>query len=64
LGWLTFFTGTVFSNGLYSYLQGLDREQALALFAIVNKPLNIILYSCNITGFICAAIQKSTTLSS
>jgi hypothetical protein len=64
LGWLTFFTGTVFSNGLYSYLHGLDRDQALALFAVVNKPLNIVLYSCNITGFICAAIQKSTTLSS
>jgi hypothetical protein len=63
-GWLIFFTGTVFTHGLYSYLYGLSREQALSLFAMFNKPLNLVLYSCLIIGFICAVPRKSTTLSS
>lgn len=61
IGWMIFFAGTFFSNGLYSYLQGLDREQAFALFAVVNKPLNLVLYSCLIIGFLCAALQRSIT---
>jgi hypothetical protein len=63
-GLLVFYAGTFFSNGLYSYLMSLDRNHALQLFDVVNKPLNIILYSCLITGFVCAIPRKSSTLSS
>lgn len=64
VGWMIFFAGTFFSNGLYSYLYGLNREQALELFALVNKPLNLVLYSCLTIGFICAALPKYFTRSS
>jgi len=63
-GWLIFFTGTFFTNGLYSYLLDLDRQQALALFALINKPLNIVLYSCLIIGFLCAIQRRSISPSS
>ena len=59
-GLLIFFGGTFFSHGLYSYLHSLDRQQALRLFSIVNKPLNIILYSCLIIGFVCAIPRRSS----
>jgi len=60
LGLLIFFVGTFFSNGLYTYLSGMNRDLANRLFDIINKPLNLILYSCFIIGFICAIPRKST----
>ena len=57
-GLLIFFAGTFFSNGIFSYLMSLDREQARKMFSMVNKPLNLILYSCLIVGFICAKLRK------
>jgi hypothetical protein len=57
-GLLVFFAGTFFSNGLFSYLVSLDREQARKMFSMVNKPLNLILYSCLTIGFICAKLRK------
>ena len=60
LGLLIFYGGTFFSNGLYSYLYTIDPVQAKKLFAIINKPLNLILYSCFIIGFICAIPRRST----
>ena len=59
-GWMAFFTGTFLLHGLYSYLHGLDRMQALELFTWINRPLNIVLYSCLITGFLCVILRKST----
>lgn len=61
LGQLIFFGGTFFSNGLYTYLLKTDAELAKQLFASINKPLNLIQYSCVIIGFLCAIPRKSTT---
>lgn len=60
LGLLVFFAGTFFSNGLYAYMYDMDRERAFRLFAIINKPFNLILYGCFIIGFLCAIPRKST----
>jgi hypothetical protein len=60
-GLLVFFGGTFFSNGLYSYLLALDRDQALEVFGMVNMPLNIILYCCLITGLLCVKPPKFIT---
>ena len=60
LGVLIFFGGTFFSNGLYTYLLEIDRVQAKKLFNIINSPLNLILYSCFIIGFLCAIPRRST----
>jgi len=60
-GLLVFFGVTFFSNWVFTYLYGLDRNRALELFTLINKPLNIILYTCLIVGFICALRPRSTT---
>lgn len=60
LGLLIFFAGTFFSNGLYTYLLYLDSQRAKQLFDIINKPFNLILYSCFIIGFLCAIPRRST----
>lgn len=60
LGLLVFFAGTFFSNGVLSYILDLDRERAFKLFSTINQPINLILYSCFIIGFLCAIPRKST----
>jgi len=60
LGILIFFGGTFFSNGLFTYLYEIDKVQAKKLFNIINSPLNLILYSCFIIGFLCAIPRRST----
>lgn len=62
-GLLVFYSGTFFSFGLYSQLLALDERQALKLFSVVTKPLNLILYSCLITGFLCAMPRTSISRS-
>jgi hypothetical protein len=60
LGLLVFFAGTFFSNGLYTYMREIDAVRAKKLFDIINKPFNLIQYSCFIIGFICAIPRRST----
>jgi hypothetical protein len=60
LGLLIFFGGTFFSNGLYTYLHDIDPAQAKRLFASINQPLNLILYTCFIIGFVCALPRRSS----
>ena len=57
-GLLVFFAGTFFSNGLLSYLMSTNRSIARRIFEMVNGPLNLVLYSCLIIGFICAIPRK------
>jgi hypothetical protein len=54
VGILAYYCGTVFSNGMYTYLLTKDRELAMRLFSQVNQPLNLILYSCLIIGLLFA----------
>ena len=61
IGILFFFGGTAFFNGVYTKLMNLNKARALNLFGIINKPLNISLYSCINIGLVCrAAIGKFT----
>jgi hypothetical protein len=58
LGLLIFFGGTFVSNGLYTYLYGIDPAQAKRLFASINQPLNLTLYTAFNIGFLCALRRK------
>jgi hypothetical protein len=62
-GLLVFYSGTFFSFGLFSHLLALDEAHALKLFSVVTKPLNLILYGCLITGFLCAMPRTSISRS-
>jgi hypothetical protein len=57
-GWLIFFAGTFFSNGLLYYLMSMHVDHAKKIFESLNRPLNLILYSCLIVGFVCAIPRK------
>jgi hypothetical protein len=59
LGVIIFFGGTFFTNGVYTYLQEIDKVQAKKLFTIVNTA-NLIQYTCYIIGFLCALPRKSS----
>ena len=58
IGTFTFFGGTFFYNGIYTNLLRMHQEQALTLFSIINKPLNIILYVSINIGLLCLIIKK------
>jgi len=58
IGVLVFFGGTAFYNGVYTKMMQLNRERALELFGIINKPLIIFLYSCINIGLICRLVIK------
>ena len=60
LGLLTFFGGTFFLNGLFTYLFEMDPLKAKKLFRTINNPLNLIQYICFIVGFIWAIPRRST----
>ena len=57
-GILIFFGCTFFYNGIYTNIFNLDKATALRLFGVLNKPLNIILYSFIIIGTLCLKIRK------
>jgi hypothetical protein len=57
-GPLIFFGGTFFYNGVYTNFFHMDQSNALKLFAIVNMPLNLLLYACFNTGLLCLIIKK------
>jgi hypothetical protein len=57
-GILIFFGTTFFYNGVYTKLLRMDEEQALKLFSIINRPLNIILYSFMAIGILCLPIRR------
>ena len=59
LGLVIFFGGTIFVNGLYTYLHRIDPVQAKKLFSLINSPLNLVQYSCFIIGFLCAIPRRS-----
>lgn len=59
IGVLIFFGGTFFFNGIYTRLLNLDAEKAKQLFGIINKPLNLLLYSCMIIGLLCSIQKRS-----
>lgn len=52
-GILIFFGTTFFYNGIYTRIVDIDEGQAVKLFSIINRPLNIILYSFIIIGILC-----------
>ncbi len=57
-GWLVFYAGTFLSNGLLTYLMNQNLDYAERVFEILNRPLNLILYSCLIVGLICALLRR------
>ena len=58
IGVLIYFGGTFFYNGIYTNLVTMDEQRAYELFAIINQPLNIALYSSIITGLLCLILKK------
>jgi hypothetical protein len=59
IGVLIFFGGTFFFNGIYTRLLNMDAAKAMDLFGIINKPLNLLLYSCIIIGLLCSIQKRS-----
>lgn len=62
LGLLVFFGGTFFFNGIYTSLVSLDRSEAMALFGLINMPLNLFMYSCILIGLICLTARRKPIL--
>lgn len=58
MGVLLYFGGTAYFNGVYTKMLNLEQTKALALFGMINQPLNLVLYSCINIGFICCLRQK------
>lgn len=58
-GILIFFGTTFFFNGLLTYVFSYNATKALTLFSIINKPLNIILYSFIFIGILCSLKTRS-----
>ena len=58
--WVYFFFSAVpfLFNGIYTSFFDIDKSQALKLFGIINKPLNIVLYSFIIIGIVCSIRKK------
>jgi hypothetical protein len=59
-GIFIFFGTTFFYNGVYTKIAHLHGDRALILFGIINRPLNIILYSLIITGILCLPISRKS----
>ena len=62
IGLICFFGGTAFFNGVYTKLLQLDKVSALKLFGVINKPLNILLYSSINIGLLCLVARKKYTI--
>lgn len=58
MGVLLYFSGTAYFNGVYTKMLNLEQIKATSLFGLINKPLNLVLYSCINIGFICCLRQK------
>ncbi len=58
IGILIFFGCTFLFNGIYTKILQMNEERALHLFGIINKPLNIVLYSFIIIGLGCLKTQR------
>ncbi len=58
LGVIIFFGATFFYNGLYSRLLHFDEKKARDLFGVINKPLNLLMYSFICYGLICLIAKK------
>ncbi len=54
IGVLIFYGGTFVFFGLYPKLIHLDHVKTIQLYGMIAGPLNIILYTCLITGFLCS----------
>lgn len=63
IGVLVFYGGAFAFLGLYSYLFKMNINKTLGLFGLIAQPLNIILYSCIITGLICSIRNKKYFIS-
>ena len=62
LGILVFDGGTFFYNCVYTKLLAMDPLKALLLFGIINKPLNIFLYTFINIGLVCLIKKKRYTM--
>lgn len=62
VGIVIFFGGTFFFNAIYTSLLKLDIKKTVELFGIINKPLNIAMYSFIIIGLICLLQKKKYTM--
>jgi len=61
LGILIFEGGTFFYNGVYTKLLSIDADKAMELFGLINKPLNLCLYSFINIGLVCLIKKKKYT---
>jgi hypothetical protein len=57
-GLLAFYGGTFFYNGVYTKLVNMDEENARFLFHLINRPLNITLYTTINIGLLCLITKK------
>lgn len=57
IGILLFYGGAFLYNGVYAQLLQLNQDETLKLFGKINRPLNLLLYSCFIIGILCS-LQK------
>jgi hypothetical protein len=57
-GILIYFGTTFFFNGVYTKIVNIDEGKAAELFSIINRPLNVFLYSFIIIGILCLLIKK------
>jgi hypothetical protein len=57
-GIFVFFGSTFFYNGIYTRILNIDPSKAMVLFSIINRPLNLLLYSFIITGITCLLTSK------
>lgn len=63
IGMLIFFGGIFVFLGFYPYLLKINKNVTNNLFADIDRPLNIILYSCIITGLVCSIRNKKYFIS-
>ena len=58
VGILIFYGGTFFYNGVFTKLLEMDPDKALKLFGVINKPLNLCLYTFINIGLVCLLKRK------
>ncbi len=59
VGVMIFFGGAFVFLGLYPRLFDLNFDATMQLFGVITRPLNIVLYTCIIIGYLCSVRKKN-----
>lgn len=57
-GILIFYGTTFFFNGVYTKILNINSEKAMALFVMINSPLNLIMYAFITIGIVCLLTSR------